>query len=252
MAGKPPRSRPLFGLVGFGRFGRLAGALLAPHGTVVAHDPRSDAAEKPPRGVRRGTLAEAAGARVVILAVPIRELPGVLEAIAPHLVRPALVADTCSVKTLPARWMSTSLPKWVDIAATHPLFGPDSVTEGLEGLKVAFCPLRLRHPRTVRRFLRGIGLRVIDCLPEEHDRELARTQAVVHFLGRALDRLQAGPRDLDTSGYRKLLEVLQTVRKDSIELFTDMQRFNPYAPDARRELLRALESIDDELGRSPS
>lgn len=241
-SGEP--TRPLFGILGLGRFGRLAAEILRPHGDVWAHDPE---ARDPSPGIRLVTFEEACSARVVLLAVPIRAMETVLHRMAPHLRRPALVADTASVKTLPCRWMEQKLPGWADLLGTHPLFGPDSAVDGIRGLKIAFCPLRLRHPRTARRFLERLGLRVVPAQPDAHDRELARTQAVVQFLGRALERLEAKPEDLDTSGYRKLLEILRYVRRDTRELFLDMQRYNPHAGDARETLLRTLGAIDEEI-----
>jgi prephenate dehydrogenase len=244
----PPRSgepgRPLFGILGMGRFGRLAGEVLGSHGDVWGHDPTPGAA---PPGVRLVTFEEACSARVVILAVPIRAMEAVLGRMAPHLRRPALVVDTASVKTLPCGWMEQKLPQWADLLGTHPLFGPDSAGDGVRGLKIAFCPLRLRHTRTARRFLESLGLRVVPTRPDVHDRDMAHTQAVVQFLGRALERLEAKPEDLDTSGYRKLLEILRYVRRDTWELFLDMQRYNPHAEEARGRLLRTLGAINEEI-----
>ena len=234
--------RPLFGLLGLGRLGRLLAPRLARFGPVWAHDP--DPAAPTPRGVRRAGRDEAATARVLLLAVPIRSMQGLLEAIAGEIVEPCLVADTASVKSLPARWMLEALPPRVEILATHPLFGPDSARSGWSGRKVVLCPVRLRHRRCVERFVRRLGLRPLWRDPEEHDREVADTQALVHFLGRALEALGAGPRDLDTRGYRRLLEIAGDTSRDTRVLFEDMQRFNPHAAAARRRLLDALERLD--------
>lgn len=241
-----PGPRTLFGLLGLGRFGRLVTEVLSPHGSLCAHDPFPPS--PPPPGVRLVSFEEACNARILILAVPIREIRHVLQQVSPHLRKPVLVLDTASVKRMPAQWMERHLPPWADLLPTHPLFGPDSAEDGIEGLKIAVCPLRLRHRRVVDRFLCRLGLEVILTTPDQHDRNLARTQAVVQFLGRALERMGAEPRDLDTSGHRRLLEILHYVRRDTWELFVDMQSFNPYAPKIREDLLETLEAIHKEVG----
>lgn len=239
-----PDPRPPFGILGLGRFGNLVARVLAPYGDVWAHDP---SAPSVPSCVQLVSCEEACGARIVILAVPMRNLPSVLRRMSRHLRRPALVVDTASVKSLPSRWMVEQLPSWADLLATHPLFGPDSAENGIEGLKIAVCPLRLRHWRAVNEFLRRLGLDVILTTPDQHDRDIARTQAIVQFLGRALEQMRAEPREVDTSGYRRLLEILHYVSRDTWELFVDMQSLNPYAKEARDELLRTLEAVHDRI-----
>ena len=71
---------------------------------------------------------------IVVVAVPVAVMPTVFKAIAPHLQPGALVVDVGSVKMLPAQWMTELLPDYVEIVATHPLFGPQSVArDGLPG-----------------------------------------------------------------------------------------------------------------------
>lgn len=253
--------RPDFGLIGYGRFGAFAAGHLAARASVCAWDLRWGAGAEGPapvsgpepessRQVRAASLAETARARVVILAVPIGAIPDALDRIRPHLTPPTLVADTASVKVWPCRWLLEFLPA-IEACGTHPLFGPDSAAGGLSGHKVAFVPLRLRRPRRVRSFLEAMGLKVITTTAEEHDRAMAETQSLVHWIGRALERVEARPRDLDTLGYRRLLEILEYVVKDSLELFADLQRWNPYSAASRAALLRALEELDRALTPAP-
>jgi prephenate dehydrogenase len=76
---------------------------------------------------------------------------------------------------------------------------------------------------------------------------MAETQSLVHWIGRALARTGARPRDLDTTGYRRLLEILGYVTGDTWELFRDLQRWNPYAARARARLLASLSEIHREV-----
>ncbi|MFN8546863.1 MAG: prephenate dehydrogenase/arogenate dehydrogenase family protein [Candidatus Eisenbacteria bacterium] len=234
-----------FGIVGYGRFGRLLARVLSPRGRVAVCDRSQielDPAERA-AGIEALPLPEVALARLVLLAVPIRVLEATTRELAPHLRRGTIVADTASVKVWPARWLLAHLDPEVEAIATHPLFGPDSARDGVRGCKLFIAPLRLRHPRALRRMLDELGLEVIEATPDEHDREMAETQALTHWLGRGLEEFGAGPRRLDTLGYRRLLEILEYVRHDSIELFQDLERFNPHAEAARARFLAKLEAL---------
>lgn len=234
-----------FGIVGYGRFGRLLTRALAPRGRVAVSDlvPIQLDASEIDAGIEALTLREVARARLVLLTVPIRALEATIRELVPHLRRGTIVADTASVKVWPARWLLSHLPSEIEVVASHPLFGPDSARHGIRGCKLFLAPLRLRHPRALRRFLEALGLEVIAATPEEHDREMAETQALTHWLGRGLEEFGAGPRRLDTLGYRRLLEILEYVRHDSIELFQDLERLNPYAEEARARFLAKLEAL---------
>ena len=83
--------------------------------------------------------------------------------------------------------------------------------------------------------------------PAEHDRKMASSLVLTHFIGRALGGINAKPTGVDTEGYRRLLRILQTVENDSWQLFLDMNRFNAYAPRMRRGFLRVMRGIDRRL-----
>jgi prephenate dehydrogenase len=237
-------SRPEFAVVGLGRFGRLVAATLRNHGKTVvcdARDVRADAAEL---GVELVSHRQAARARHVVLSPPIGLLRECVRDLAPHLRPPTVVIDTCSVKVEPAAILLEELPAEIDCIATHPLFGPDSASGGLIGHTIVICPLRGGRPRLARRFLERLGLETILMTPDEHDREIAETQALVMWIGRALERIGASPRPLATTGYTRLLEILRYVTGDSLQLFVDIERRNPHAAAARRRFLEALLEVE--------
>ncbi len=242
--GEAKLRRPEFGLIGLGRFGSLVAAHLRAHGETVAFDRRPIQERAKSLGIRAGSIAEAAAARHVILCPPVAELTTVLRMLRPHLHPRTTLFDTCSVKVEPAQILREETPAETALIATHPLFGPDSAERGLAGLKIVLCPLRGGHPRSVARFLTRLGLEVIVTDPDQHDRQIAETQAVVQWIGRALERLGAGPRSIDTTGHRRLLEILHYVSRDSWQLFRDIETRNPYAAQARRQFLEALQAVE--------
>jgi prephenate dehydrogenase len=142
--------------------------------------------------------------------------------------------------------MESLLPKSIDFLPTHPMFGPDSASESLDGRKIVLCPGRIgaERLRGVRRYLSQKGLTVIETTPDEHDRQMAVSLSLTHFIGRSLAEYGARPLDMDTEGYQRLLHILGVVEHDSWELFSDMHRFNPYAADHRRAFMTAAERIE--------
>lgn len=226
-----------FGIIGFGRFGQLAAKHLRDHFAVTVTDTAEISEAAAAIGVRTGTLAEAAGCDVVMLAVPVQTMAATIAAIAP-LVRPgALVLDVASVKMLPARWMHEALPESVDIVATHPLFGPQSARSGLAGQPLVVCPVRGEAHHKVAEFGRTLGLAVSVTTPEEHDREMAYVQALTHLIGRTLVNIRIPDEELKTSSYQHLLELCGLIRDDTKELFFAIQNLNPFAEEITRQFI---------------
>ncbi len=238
----------MIGIIGYGRFGRLMARYLSGEVRVEVYR-RGHKALEQPHGVVFRSLEEVCRQRIVIPAVPISQMEGVLSEMAPHLSRNTLVIDVCSVKVYPCRLMMKLLPENVSILGTHPMFGPDSAAESLSGKKIVLCPRRigLRPLHRIRAFLETRGLAVIETTPEEHDRKIAVSLGLTHFIGRSLSRIDARPMDIDTEGYQRLLRTLETVENDTWQLFEDMHRYNPYAREVREAFLTAAAAIHGNL-----
>jgi prephenate dehydrogenase len=132
--------RPEIGIVGFGRCGQLAAEILEQDFHVVVTDARDLSSEAAARGVAWGDLAACAARPTVLLAVPVRAMPQVLRAMAPHLRSGSTVVDMASVKVRPLEWMAELLPPGVARVGTHPLFGPDSVPDrNIRGQRIVVC-----------------------------------------------------------------------------------------------------------------
>jgi prephenate dehydrogenase len=237
------------GIIGFGRFGRLMARYLSPDSHVRTHDPGVRPEVMSSAGAEPGAIGDVCCSDIVILAVPISQLQGLLSAIRPHLQPESLVIDVCSVKEQPVRWMQALLPETVDILGTHPMFGPDSAADSLEGRKIVLCPVRIGDKRfeKVKRYLRSKGLVLIETSAEDHDRQIAVSLALTHTIGRSLAQFGAQPQEIDTEGYKRLLRILEVVENDTWQLFEDMNRYNPYAQDARQAFIKAMNEIEGKL-----
>jgi prephenate dehydrogenase len=222
---------------------------LSSDGQVRVWDPAAAAQDVHSAGARPADLATAAQSDVVIPAVPISHLQEVLVEVRPHLKTGSIVVDVCSVKEHPIRWMQDILPTGIDILGTHPMFGPDSAADSLLGRKIVLCRVRVEAERyeKIKRYLGSKGLSVIETSAAEHDKQIAVSLALTHFIGRALSGMGAKPQDIDTEGYRRLLRILEVVEKDTWQLFEDMNRFNPHAGKARHAFMGSMEEIEKKL-----
>ena len=239
--------RKSLGIVGFGRFGRLTAGHLAGHLEVKAHDPGLNGDQD---GVEMVSLAECCRADYILVAVPISGFEAVVSQMAP-LVRPgALVLDVCSVKEHPMEIMARHLAGKCGFLGTHPLFGPDTAAESLAGRNIVLCPPEgSSRVAKVETFLEGLGLNVMTVTALEHDRDMARSLALIHLLGRALRSVGADKVRISTKTHERLLELVAITNNDSRQLFLDMHRYNRHTKHARKVLLEELYRLDQELSR---
>ncbi len=239
------------GLIGLGSFGRLVAKHLRDTFDIVAADELDRSAAAAQLDIDWGTVQEAAACPYVIVAVPVQELSAALNAMRDHVRPGALIIDVGSVKLVPVEQMLRILPEDVEILGTHPMFGPQSAGDGLDGHRIVLCPARTERLDKARAFLEELGLEVIVCDAETHDRDIAQTQALAQFVGRALAQLEKSESLIRTPGYNLFREVAETVGEDTWELFTAIQNLNPHAAGTRAQLMRHLQDIQSRLAREP-
>lgn len=228
------------GVYGLGRFGYFWASLLAEKFDVLAYN-RS---EKPvPENVKLVSEEDVLRTDTLFLCVSISAFEGLVEHISPKVGKGTVIFDTCSVKVHPAKVMRENLPEGNEIIASHPMFGPDSAREGLDGLPMVFSPVHagkesIEYWRSV---FSGYGLKVLEMTPEEHDHRAAYTQGVTHFIGRVLQGLDLHESEIGTVGYHKLLDIVEQTCNDPMQLFLDLQTYNPYTREMRDNVYKAFE-----------
>lgn len=232
------------GILGLGRFGSALLGLARTKGfAATAFDPRH-----PEQSV--ASAAEVIDrADVLVLAVPVEHLEETLRAVVPLLRPGQLVIDVCSVKVEPEarlRRLIGGKARWI---ASHPLFGPVSLSRG-EPRTVILCP-RLDAPditADARAVFEALGCELIEVSAEEHDRVMAHTHVLAFFVARALQDIGADTAPFAPPSFKSMAHVVSLVREDAGHLFTAIQTGNPFAKQARAELIAALQRIDDEIG----
>lgn len=237
------------GIVGFGAFGQLAALHLGQHFEIKAYDPSLDVAKIAKQlGVRLSSLHSVSQADVILIAAPVSSFEQVVSEIAVACKPGALIVDVGSVKVVPSEIMRRLLPNHVNIVASHPLFGPQSATTGIAGLKIAICPIQGRRHARLAAFLRkALGLTVIMTTPEDHDQEAAVFQGLTHLIAKVLLRMGPLPTRMTTKSFDLLSEAVSMVQHDAPEVFEAIESANPYAETVRRRFFNLAASLSVEL-----
>ncbi len=180
----------------------------------------------------------------IIYSVPISKFAEVIENHSEHITSAHLLIDVLSVK-LHAEKVLREITERTGARAilTHPMFGPDSSKNGFESLPFIIHNLNAT-PREFDfwcEFLQTKKLEVINMSPKEHDKQAAYSQGVAHYLGRALQRFDYKKTNIDSLGAKKLYEIMEQTCNDTLELFYDLQNYNPYTKKMREKLKKSLE-----------
>lgn len=238
------------GVYGLGRFGFFWAELLARKFDVYGYN-RSKIV-KFPANVSIVTENDILQCDVLFLCVSISSLESVLLSISNRIKPDCLVFDTCSVKVYPVNLMKSILPQTVDIIATHPMFGPDSGRNGVRNLPLVFIPVRDIGDRVDiwRNNFSDMGMKVIEISADMHDKDAAFTQGVTHFIGRVLNELHLKESEISTMGYKNLLSIVEQTCNDPLQLFRDLQHYNPYTHNMRQELNESLKKTMDMLTKA--
>ncbi len=235
------------GIIGFGRFGRVLGQILSDDFTVLARDPNVSESQY---GAQLVDLKTVLQCETIFVSVPIRLFKGVIQKIAEKLNGNATIIDVCSVKVYPTEVMKEILPEKIDIIATHPLFGPDSIKRP-DRLKMMIYSVRNQYGEYDfwKNYFSEKSIKILEMSPEEHDRLAAHSQGITHFIGRAMKQGKFESTQIDTAGFEDLLEVVNQTCYDSWELFQDLQNFNPYTAEMISSLERAIKEIRQAITR---
>jgi prephenate dehydrogenase len=239
-----------FGIVGFGRFGKLWAKALLSFGRVLIYNP-SEVHPSSGSSIEVTSLQEVAQADIVFILVPISAFEKSCIELKAFLSPTTLVVDCCSVKIYPVEVMRRVFSPTQPLLATHPLFGPDSVKRsgGLADHKMVICPLQPSQDKAnqLLAIFNEMGLRILIATPEEHDRQMAHSQGLLHFLGRGLEVLDLQPQELETPDFKALLSIQSMVANDTWQLFLDMQQYNPYVKEIRQKFIDQLITLDKQI-----
>lgn len=234
------------GIIGYGHFGVFLAELAAqflPEAKVRIHSSRFM-----PDSTTFFTLAETCASDIVIPACAISALEKTIMEITPLLSTHTVLVDVCTVKMHPARLFEPLRGK-VPFMLTHPMFGPQSFMKlgnTLKGLRIVITDHTLPPEAygAVRGFFEGLGLAVVEMTAEAHDRALAETLFLTHYLAQVATAAGIVRTSIDTPSFGFFMDAVESVREDT-KLFSDVYRFNPFC---QRTIAR-LEQAEQEVAQ---
>ncbi len=216
------------GIVGYGAFGALIHELLkrfAPKAQVKVFSSRFV-----PDGKVFFELAEVAACDAVVLSVPISAFEGTLKKMQSLLGPQTVVVDVATVKGHTVKLLKKHL-KGGRFIATHPMWGPESYKKkgnSVEGLRIVVTDhtLAAEEYAALRAALKSIGFDVIEMTAKQHDKHLAETLFLTHFLGQTITTAKFDRTEIDTLSFGFLMDAVESVRQDKA-LFQDVFKYVP-------------------------
>ena len=233
------------GIVGFGRFGKILSNILQKGFMIKVYDIQSLSNHN---GVQFTSLEEVLKEEVIFIAVPIRHFESLVHDISGGLKNNTTIIDVCSVKKYTSDIMKNILPEEIGIISSHPMFGPDSYLSNKK-LKMMMHSTRDVHDQYDfwKKFFSDQNIKILEMTPDMHDRLAAKTQGVTHFLGRTLKEFGIQKTNLDTQGFRDLIDLVEQTCNDTWELYADLQTYNPYTEEMINNLKISVDVLEKQL-----
>ena len=240
------------GIVGYGDFMHFWTPYLKPFFDEVLVYSRRDVSVDAERvGAKQADFEEVCSCEFVCNAVVVQYFEETMQKIVPYLQEGACVFDVCSVKEIPIEIMEKYVPKSCEIIGTHPLFGPNSGRDGIEGLNILLTNVRARE-ETFHFFdemFFEMKLNILYNSAKEHDEDMAYVQALSHFIAQGIREFGHLKKNtlITTKAYESLLHIEDNLSRDSWLLFESIENYNRHAEGIRGNFMNALNRVDKEL-----
>jgi prephenate dehydrogenase len=234
------------GIIGLGSFGRFVASLIPTDKDlrVYAYDPIAAHLD----GVEPADLPTVARADVIILAIPLSAYPAVLGRLQKLIPPETLIIDVCSVKTYPEQYLQKHLPNHPNILLTHPLFGPQSASNGTDGCKLVISKSSGEKADIVAKFCeQSLGLEIQRMSSEEHDRLMAKVHVLTFFVARGLSQLDIEEGPFVTPSYKMIMDLVKFDQTHTDDLFQTIQRGNPFAEEMRNQVIESFTRLEASL-----
>lgn len=189
-------------------------------------------------------------ADVVIVCVSVKYYVAILERLLPYLSLHTVLVDVATVKAQTTTWLQKKC-QGITYVATHPMFGPASFKKSgnsVAGFRLVVTGHNMPAEtcEKLHTWLKRLGVRVIEMEAEAHDRYLAETLFLTHFLAQVVTVADFVRTDIDTVSFSFLMDAVDSVREDT-ELFTDVFDHNPYCKQVIDRLAAATQQVHYKL-----
>ena len=232
------------GIIGHGHFGQfleMLAELFVPEAQIRIYSRRAT-----PDRERFFSLEAAASSDVVILCGAISEYEAQLKAVLPYLSEQSVVVDVATVKSHTEALCASVLGDRKYLCL-HPMFGPESFQKrdgDVAGMRIVATANTLSAGtfEVVRDWLTSLGFLVVQMTSEEHDKLLAHTLFLTHYISYSLLPARFTRTPIDTLSVASLMDAVESVKNDR-QLFEDVYRFNPYCREVAERFHTAQEEV---------
>lgn len=235
------------GIIGYGHFGQFVHTLCkrflpAAEVRVYSRSGAGDAAAV--------SLETAAASDLVFLCVPISAYEITLQELKPHLSETSIMIDVATVKKHTTELFAKELSDQPHVCC-HPMFGAESYkkTNGdVSGYRIVVTNHTLEEATYagLRNWLTELGFLVIDMSANEHDRLLADTLFMNHYISQTMKAADFKRTAVDTVSFQSLMNAVESVAQDG-KLFKDVYDYNPYCKEAAVRFHEAQKQVLDGL-----
>ena len=236
------------GVVGYGHFGQFVAELAArffPALQVKIYSRRHA-----PDGQSFFSLAEVSRCDVVILCGAIAEYEDQLQQVLVYAPMETIFVDVATVK----KHTSELCQRYCEgrhFISTHPMFGPESYRKyagNVTGFRIVVTDYSLPMDAylQLKNTFAALGFLIIEMTADEHDKRLAETLFLTHYVGQSVVAGGCTRTSIDTLSFQFLMDAVESVQDDTA-LFRDVYRFNPYCHAVAERFHAAQERVFQRL-----
>jgi aspartate/methionine/tyrosine aminotransferase len=162
-----------------------------------------------------------------------------------------LIVDVLSVKEYPLE-IYNKYNITDNILLTHPMFGPNSVNENdlWNDKKFIYHEINIKETDIYNNFmdfLKSTKCNLIKMDPTTHDKYVAESQFITHFIGKSLKELDLKDTPINTLNYDNFLKLINNIGSDSFELFKGMTIKNKYTKQIINNIIYNIFKTKDML-----
>lgn len=239
------------GIVGYGAFGAYVEVLakrFLPDVTVKVYSGRFQ-----PDGQLFFTKEEVCACDVVVLCCAISDYEATLTELLPLLAKETVIIDVATVKNHTSQLLKNLAPNR-QYVCTHPMFGPESDKKchgDTTGFRIVVSDKTISSDNytVAKSFLQTCGFEVIEMSSDEHDKLLAETLFLTHYIGQTVQTAGFSRTAVDTVSFASLMNAVESVGKDS-KLFKDVYDYNPYCKAVAVRFHEAQQAVFENVLKS--
>ncbi len=231
------------GIIGYGQFGSfihvLVNKFFGDSVVVTWYDAKNTSKQSQ-------DIAQVAEADVVFIAVPLTVYAETIKNIAPLLGKNTILVDVATVKEHTVSVCKKYI-KDNGYICTHPMFGPKSYekTNGvIDGFRVVITDSTVSKSTLtcIKNLLQRNGFIVIHMSAKDHDKYLAETLFVTHYIGQLVSRSGFVRTTIDTVSFGFLMDAVDSVKNDE-QLFKDVYALNKYCKKVVMKMEKNAQSL---------